>query len=66
MKLVKFKDGMFGIRKGNWFSGYKFLDIRNNKFWWTIKCDYYLDCHGEEQQVRNLYSSMVDLGEVVE
>jgi len=27
MKIVQFKDGTYGIRKGNWFRGYKFVDL---------------------------------------
>ena len=28
MKIVKFKDGTYGIRDGNWFSGYVFYSAR--------------------------------------
>jgi hypothetical protein len=34
MKIVKFKDGTYGIRSGNWFSGYMFYSDRNNDWWY--------------------------------
>jgi len=43
MKVVKFKDGMYGIRKGNWFLGYEFKDLIHD-YWWPICSEYFQSC----------------------
>lgn len=35
MKLVRFKDGTYGIRKGNWLTGYLYKDFKSIH-WWRI------------------------------
>lgn len=35
MKLVKFKNGKFGVRIGNWMAGYSFLDMNGDEHWWS-------------------------------
>ena len=35
MKVVKFDDGMYAIRKWVWGTlEYKYLDLENTEFWW--------------------------------
>jgi len=34
MKIVKFSNGKYGVRVGNWFKGYKFLDV--SLYVWTL------------------------------
>ena len=57
MKLVKFSDGTYGIRKGNFFSGYKYLDLKEKtQYWWYKSSEYFEDCKGSEEQVRKVYN----------
>ena len=38
MKIVKFKDGRYAIRRGNWLVGYEFMSVSDD-FWWSLpKC----------------------------
>ena len=46
MKLVKFADGKYGVRKGNWFTGYEFCDLKENNRWRTRDSAYFKDCRG--------------------
>lgn len=34
MKIVKFKDGTFGVRKG-FFWHYQYLDVSSESYWWN-------------------------------
>lgn len=34
MKLVKFKNGKYGVRKGSFLFGYEFLDVNYENRWW--------------------------------
>lgn len=35
MKIVKFKDGAYAVRKGSWLFGYKYLDLTpQRKIYW--------------------------------
>ena len=43
-KLVKFSDGTFGLRKGYWLFGYRYLDFNNSFFYWKIGSQYFNDC----------------------
>ena len=37
MKLVKFNDGSYGIRKRYWIFWYKFYDFTSrNSYWWSL------------------------------
>ena len=50
MKLIKFKNGTYGVRVGNWYKGYRFLGLKNG----TLYPEHYiLDyCQGTEQEAR--------------
>ena len=37
MKLVKFKDGTFGVMKKYWFSRPEFLGVKTIE-WWSMPC----------------------------
>ena len=46
MKIVQFKKGTYGIRIGNWFSGYGFLDKD------LCICKYYLGINMEFESLQ--------------
>jgi hypothetical protein len=53
VKLVKFQDGRYGVRK--WFFGYRYLDIRYynlllDTYWWPIDGRHINNCKGELQE----------------
>ena len=64
MKIVKFKNGTYGIRKWTLF-GYKFLS-RSGDYWWHLRnvLDYgQFKCLND---ARKMYEAKNDYGEVVE
>ena len=64
-KLVKFKDGTFGIRRG--FLGlYWFKDLNTDGYWWSKNSRFFVDsCRGKESTVRERLNLKKDNGEVV-
>lgn len=45
MKIVKFNNGKYAVRKGGWISGYQYLDLRSTEhFWWSKDCQYFPHC----------------------
>jgi hypothetical protein len=65
MKIVKFKDGKFGIRKGSrWMFGYSFKDLKSSH-WWSAGVKWFDDCKGSREEVERVLNSMYDIGEVV-
>ena len=62
MKIVKFKDGKYGIRKFDFLSkSYKFLDPIT-LFWWPIDSIYINDCKGGLKTVKKVYDRLTDIG----
>ena len=45
MKIVKFKDGTYGVRRLTLF-GYKYKDLRSLRHWLSRNSPYFSDCHG--------------------
>lgn len=43
MKIVRFRDGQYGVRRGNWFVGYSFICLqafrRGERFWYCRLID---------------------------
>jgi hypothetical protein len=80
MELVKFKDGKFGIRRGE--EGitdeyivvvYSYLDLKSCIHWWHATSEFYKDCRSDEETARNKLKSYKnrielskDIGEAVE
>ena len=64
MKLVKFRDGTYGVRKGFW-PFYMFKDFRASRFWWTADSEYFHDCKTEDIETARRASNP-DYGEVVD
>lgn len=61
MKIVKFKDGTYAIRKGFRLFGYKYRSI-NNTCWWPIEYLHY--CKGSKDQITKLFNSLIEYGSV--
>jgi len=67
MKIVKFKDGTYGVRKGCWLFGYSFVSTNNPDFWYSNPDTIYPYCRFRTiEDARKVYN-MLKLGhEVVE
>jgi len=52
MEIVKFKDGRFGIRKGN-----RYLDLYTPIYWWALGSLCRENCKGTEKKCRELLDS---------
>lgn len=64
MKLVKFKDGKFGVRKGFW-PFYLYRDFDSPRLWWGNKSVHFRDCKTDEHTARQSLLNYGDNGEVV-
>jgi len=64
MKLVKFKNGSYGLRKG--FFSYKYLDLTFgiNQWWPENMCTF--NCRGSKERVLAVLGDFEDCGEVVD
>lgn len=49
-RVVKFKDGRYGLRKLT-LSGYKYRDLRGANHWWSVTSTYMRDCKGKLSDV---------------
>ncbi len=59
MKIVKFGNGKYGIRKYRpwWFSDYYFVDLISTQFAWSMDSGYFFNsCMGTKKQVEEIYS----------
>lgn len=63
MKLVKFKDGTFGIRYGLIFHEYQ--DFKDMSYQWPAKHRHMIDCKTTEDEARKFFDAIVDKGEPV-
>jgi len=67
MKLIKFKDGTFGIRR-RYFIFYQYLSFKN-EYWWKRderRIDKFIsDCRADEDAARKVFETLTDKGEVV-
>ena len=64
MKLVKFKDGTFGIRRGFW-PFYVFKVIGSASHYWFPK-HYESVVSMDEETARGEFNRMTDMGDVIE
>ena len=44
MKIVKFRDGTYGVRK--WFGIYLYKDLTISGLWWSMSSQFFSDCRG--------------------
>ena len=67
-KIVKFRDGSYGIRKKvGLFRRYRFQSLNNPEFWWEAghHCSQY--CKGTLDQVLKVYNKVIsENGQVVD
>lgn len=62
MKIVKFKNGKFGIRRRYWgFLWYEYKDLNNN-CWWGINSRWMKDCIGTYEQCLEIFHDSNDTG----
>lgn len=64
MKLVKFGNGKYGIRKGWFFHSY--LDLSCGRFWWYKGSRYFSDCQCDEYIARKAFNALMQKDEVIE
>lgn len=66
MKLVKFKDSTFGIRKFSWFK-WEYFDFQNKYYWWSVEqaFKFYNDTHVSEEIAREALTKLTDKGEPI-
>jgi len=63
-KIVKFEDGMYGIRR-NIFGFYFYFDFKekNRTYWWRINSRWIRDCKVSESRARQVfYKPRIDYG----
>ena len=64
MKLVKFKDGQYGIRK--WRIMYYDLDCPEARLWWSRWCSYFLQCcRADKETAIKYFDILTDAGRPV-
>lgn len=59
MKIVKFNNGTYGIRR--WFFGYQFKDLET-AFWWRVGSKWIMHCQGEKEKVIEIFNQKTDYG----
>ncbi len=65
MRIVKFKNGKYAIRKIDWMSlCYTYYDSRNN-YWWSKNNECYHYCLGTKEEVEEVFNRLTDHGEEV-
>ena len=52
VKLVKFEDGKFGIRRG--FIVYQYRDLQHPEYWWHSSGKFFPSCKGTIEQCKAL------------
>lgn len=61
MRLIKFKNGKYGIRKGNWLSGYEFFVLRESVVWRIGET-----CMGQRAVIANCQGTLKEAQDVLE
>lgn len=62
MKIVKFKNGRYGIRRG-FFGFYQFKDLRNQPYWWRKSNRYIYECQTHDfERVKEIFYILTDIG----
>lgn len=64
MKIVKFRDGTYAIRR--WFFGYQYLDTKGCFLWRNIDHPYFKDCKLSLNICIDLISNGRDFGEIID
>ena len=62
-KIVKFRDGRYGVRRGVWlFMIDSFADLHTRGLYWSIGTKYIDDCKGTLEQAQAAYDHITDYG----
>ena len=65
MKLVKFSDGKFGVRKGWRKKNYQYLELnRIRERWWTVD-EFHSDTRGSLVEAKKALATINDYGKTV-
>lgn len=65
MKIVRFKNGKYGIRRFNVFRmKHEFKDLKD-EYWWEQGSRLMPHCQGSEEAVREVFDMITDKGERV-
>lgn len=64
MEIVKFKDGRYGIRKGNFITGYKFISL-NTFLEWKGRKEIEKYCKGTFEEAKEAHSKLTDNGKPI-
>lgn len=65
MKIVKFKDGTYGIRRWS-IIGYQYKDIKSDiSYWWTLNTKFIGHCKGTYPEILEIFERMTDKGKIV-
>jgi hypothetical protein len=54
-RIVKFENGMFGIRKWLFIFYYKDITSSTNNFWWSKYSKYFKDCMGTKKSILDMW-----------
>ena len=66
MKIIKFRNGKYTIRKWSFFGGYEYKDLKGGRcFWWGKESVFFDDCIGTLEEVKKKWNSLNDSGRVV-
>ena len=64
MKIVKFKDGTYGVRRFSLFFGYVYKDLANSgaDFWWPRDSRSFRDCRSSKENAEAFFNIATDKG----
>lgn len=66
MKVVRFRDGRYGLRSGFW-PFYSFVDLKQSYYKWEKGSEYFfVRCKGSLEDALRAYHNLVDNGESVD
>ncbi len=67
MKIIKFRNGKYAIRKWSFiFGGYEYKDLKDSKcFWWGREEPFFDNCKGTLEEVKKKWNILNDSGRVV-
>ena len=69
MKIVKFVNGTYGIRKWTLFRGYEYKDFSvagmNNGWWWSMNMGYNEHIQCSKEFIKGMFRTVTDKGREV-
>ena len=66
MKIVKFKDGRYGVRKSCIFIDFYLDLVSYDTNWWTTRSKWMKDCKGTLEECRKALDNITDKGIPIE